>query len=677
MTKKMIIPAILFFIGVILIYSMGGSAVAYAAESDLEFDKTYVLDDLEASAVNGVTFDVDDYPYDKDGDIQLIGFVEYGYSAYQNMQQNYGLYVYLYNPRLLDITDSSCKIQIGVGSGSAEDYNKYFLKSVSKSEGVTTNRFIKMKVLNSEDLLTDLNPGKRVYNVSGIEIATYGSGEIIEYNVSSWYSFSGYSKGYGTDPKAESTLVQQTDELETIEITGLLDRQTVYRDNIGNPSVTSHNQVNGVYFGLDEEYIDEFGLLQRIKAEWYEYRTSPILVVDNQDVYNALYNVRGVDIGSYNSSVPYGVYAGYNDSTYIINTISGPVTGTDRTYNWSYNVQTGSESDVKRYSTSNSSNKLSWVLKGDGDIMHSYVVSESFLKSYKADYENIYKSTLINDGTVTYSSDLFNTDVGVGRKSGYNVYEFDADADAFDFTDYGVDTSTYGGWQKFKAFFGWTPETESVLENQSPIEIIDNERYRELSALLNVDFARQMLIDEFEVDKFKSYCNSELAAGRVVIHFRFACTEYVTRFANVVEQTNVWWNRAVEDTNAFIAEENVFLNFDVLSLTFKNDDGEYRIFPVVNDPIDIISGIVGPEEQPSFEDEAGEWFDELGKKIKEFFEKSLDLMKIIGIVIAVIVVLIVIVLIIKLFTGLGGGSKSTTVVKIDPSMFKDKGKKGK
>lgn len=670
MTKKLIIPAILFFIVVILIYSLGGSALAYAAESDLEFDKTYVLDDLEASAVNGVTFDVDDYPYDKDGDIQLIGFVEYGYSAYQNMQQNYGLYVYLYNPRLLDITDSSCKIQIGVGSGSAEDYNKYFLKSVSKSEGVTTNRFIKMKVLNAEDLLTDLNPGKRVYNVSGIEIATYGSGEIIEYNVSSWYSFSGYSKGYGTDPKAESTLVQQTDELETIEITGLLDRQTVYRDNIGNPSVTSHNQVNGVYFGLDEEYIDEFGLLQRIKAEWYEYRTSPILVLDNQTTYDKFYGSRGVS--RFDSSCTYSVIkstdsrptpSGSTETViyydpYFSNALDGSHTSAGG-YVWYYN---------------NPVDYLGWVIKGDGDIMHSYVVSESVLKAYREEYESDFVSSVVTDGTVRYSSHLFNTDVGEGRKAGYNVYEFDADADAFDFTDYGVDTSTYGGWQKFKAFFGWTPETESVLENQSPIVIIDNEKYLQLSSLSKADFARQMLIDESEVDKFKSYCNSELAAGRVVIHFRFACTKYDARKAHIFYEGAP---SAVELGSAFAAQENVFLNFDVLSLTFKNDDGEYRIFPVVNDPIDIISGIVGPEEQPSFEDEAGDWFDELGKKIKEFFEKSLDLMKIIGIVIAVVVVVIVIVLIIKLFTGLGGGSKSTTVVKIDPSMFKDNTKKRK
>ena len=670
MMKKMIIPVVTLLIAVILIYSMGGSAVAYAAESNLEFDKTYVLDDLEGSAVNGVTFDVDDYPYDKDGDIQLIGFVEYGYSAYQNMQQNYGLYVYLYNPRLLDITDSSCKIQIGVDSGSAEDYNKYFLKSVSKSEGVTTNRFIKMKVLNAEELLPDLDPGKRVYNVSGIEIATYGSGEIIEYNVSSWYSFSGYSKGYGTDPKAESTLVQQTDELETIEITGLLDRQTVYRDNIGNPSVTSHNQVNGVYFGLDKEYIDEFGLLQRIKAEWYEYRTTPILVFDTQATYDKFYASRGVNrfdttctyhvvnstdwaptpTGSVDTIVYYDPY--FSDDADGSHTSSGG-------YVWYFN---------------NPIDYLGWVIKGDGDIMHSYVVPESVLKSYRKEYESDFVSSLVKDGTVSYSSYLFNTDVGEGRKAGYNVYEFDADNDAFDFTDYGIDTSTYKGWQKFKELFGWKPETESVLQDQSPIEIIDNERYWQLSALSNSDFAREMLIDESEVDKFKSYCNSELAAGRVVIHFRFACTEYEARSAHVHYEGA---SGVSEVGNAFAAEENVFLNFDVLSLTFKNDDGEYRIFPVVNDPIDIISGIVGPEEQPSFADEAGDWFDELGKKLKEFFEQFPDLMKIIGIVIAVIVVVIVVALIIRLFSGIGGGSKSTTVVKIDPSMFKDNAKKGK
>ena len=669
MTKKIIIPAIIFVIGAILIYCMGGSAVAYAAESSLEFDKTYVLDDLEGSAVDGVPFNVNDYPYDKNGSVELLGFSEYGYSAYANMQDNFGLYIYLYNPALLDISDSSCKIQIGVGMSNAADYNKYYLKVVSKSTGTETNRFIKMKVLNADQLLPDLDPGKRVYNVSGIEIVTYGSGEIIEYNVSTWYSFSGYSKGYGTDSEGESTLVQHSDELETIEITGLLDRQTVYRDNIGNSSVTSHNQVNGVYFGLDEEYIDEFGLLQRIKAEWYEYRTTPILVLDTQATYDKFYASRS--LSRFDSSCIY----------YVIKSTDWAPTPTGSTLTIVYYDPYFSD-DIDGSHTSfggsvwyydNPVDYLGWVIKGDGDIMHNYVVPDSVLKAYREEYESDFASSLIADGTVLYSSHLFNTDVGEGRKAGYNVYEFDADADAFDFTDYGVDTSTYGGWQEFKALFGWTPETESVLQNQSPIEIIDSEKFRQLSVLSDADFAREMLIDESEVDKFKSYCNTEIAAGRVVIHFRFACTKYDARFAQAYYEGAP---NATEVGNAFVAQENVFLNFDVLSLTFKNDDGAYRIIPVVNDPIDIISGIVGPDKQPTMGEEVGDWWQEFSQKIKDFFLNGWeDIGKIIGIVVAVVVVVFVIWLVIKLFGAIGGGSKSTTVVKIDPSIYRNK--KGK
>ena len=674
MTKKIIIPAIILFIAAILIYCMGGSAVAYAAESSLEFDKTYVLDDLEGSAVDGVTFDVNDYPYDKNGSVELLGFSEYGYSAYANMQDNFGLYIYLYNPALLDISDSSCKIQIGVGMSNAADYNKYYLKVLSRSEGLTTNRFIKMKVLNADQLLSSLDSAERRYYVSGIEILCYGSAGIVEYNVGKQFNFSGFSKGYGLDSSAESTLTQSSSDLESIEITGLLDRQTVYRDNITNSSVTSHNQVNGVYFGLDQDLIKKYGLLQRIKAEWYEYRTSPILVVDNQEVYNALYKYRGVNVGEYNDNIPYGVSAGNYVETFPI--LYGGITY-DKTryiYDLSYNIRLGEYTFVREYNSNSVLNKLPWVIYGE-NIVNNYRVSEESLKAYKTDYENIYSSTLVTDGTVRYSSDLFNTDVGAGRTAGYNVYDFDADADAFDFTDYGIDTSTYSGWEKFKAFFGWTPETEFVLQNKSPIEIIDSEKFRQLSVLSDVDFAREMLIDEYEVDKFKSYCSTEIAAGRVVVHFRFACTEYYTKFANITTDDNTT-RRSVDNTSAFFAEENVFLNFDVISLTFRNDNGAYRIIPVINDPIDIISGIVGPVEPPTMGEEVGDWWQELMEKIKDFFKNGWeDIGKIIGIVVAVVVVVFVIWLVIKLFGAIGGGSKSTTVVKIDPSIYRNK--KGK
>ena len=40
--------------------------IAYAAGSELSYDKTNVMDDLASSTVNGQPFDVKDYPYDED-----------------------------------------------------------------------------------------------------------------------------------------------------------------------------------------------------------------------------------------------------------------------------------------------------------------------------------------------------------------------------------------------------------------------------------------------------------------------------------------------------------------------------------------------------------------------------------------------------------------------------------
>ena len=654
MSKRIALLTILS-ISIFLVCITGSVSVAYA-DSELEFDKTYVLDDLEGSAVDGVPFTVADYPYDKNGDVEILGFAEYGYSAYSNMQENFGLYIYLYNPALLDISDSSCKIQIGVGLSNAADYNKYYLKILSKSTGTEANRFIKMKVVGADKLLSALDPENRRYYVSGIEMITYGSSEIVEYNISQQYCFSGYSKGYGTDLNAESTLVQTSQELDSVEITGLLDRQTVYRDNIGNPNVTSHNQVNGVYFGLDKEYFNKYGFLQKIKAEWYEYRTTPIVVVGDQTVYDAMYKVRGVNIGECDPSLlGYGLYYGQS------------VVGNKMNYQWAYNAPL-----LDREVTYDERlAMLGWIIKGDGNILNNYTVPESVLKNYRAEYENIFQSSLQNYGSGTFSTHLFSTDVGNGRSSGYNLYEFDAQEDAFDFTDYGTDPVTYNGWQKFKEFFGWTPQTESVLQGQSPIFIIDSENITSCFIGNNAEIARRLLIDESEVDKFRSYCNSEIIAGHNVVHFRFACTEYVTKILTAYEHDpdDFFSDGILDDVQAFYAEENVFLNFDVLSLTFKNDDGDYRIFPVINDPIDIISGIVGPTEPPTMGEEVSDWWQEMMEKVKDFFGGAGDeVLRILGILVGIVFVIGVIAIVVKIF-GLFG-SRSKTIVKIEPDYRK-------
>ena len=74
--------------------------VAYASDNNVKFDNTSIFDDLYGSKdEHGNEFDLGNYPKDKDGELRFYTFVEYGYSYYANLDKNYALYAYLYNPQ--------------------------------------------------------------------------------------------------------------------------------------------------------------------------------------------------------------------------------------------------------------------------------------------------------------------------------------------------------------------------------------------------------------------------------------------------------------------------------------------------------------------------------------------------------------------------------------------------
>lgn len=67
------------------------STTAYAAGNGSRFDNTKVLDDLLTSTVNGKPFDIRNYPFDENGEVQVISLIEYCYSYKANQRDNYGL----------------------------------------------------------------------------------------------------------------------------------------------------------------------------------------------------------------------------------------------------------------------------------------------------------------------------------------------------------------------------------------------------------------------------------------------------------------------------------------------------------------------------------------------------------------------------------------------------------
>ena len=302
--KKILLGVIAMLLVLISVFATPMSIVAASISEEsgsLDYSKTNVLDDLRHCTINGKPFNVADFPYDESKDIQVISFVEYCYSYKANQRDNYGLYVYIYNPKGLDLSKSQNfnKIQMAIsydGEGKPNDYYKFPLEFCSRVEnGDYKNLFYKFKVVDKEvngtHFADRVNSNERKYYVSGIELATYLSDNATDYPVGGTYVFTGYAKGYGPDPLASSTLDCDIEFLETISLNV---KHTFYRSMTSALGAGHQNQLDTVYFSVPKKYIDTYGRLQRIKAEWYEYKTKEIVVTSNSDFASEVRKLLGV-----------------------------------------------------------------------------------------------------------------------------------------------------------------------------------------------------------------------------------------------------------------------------------------------------------------------------------------------------------------------------------------------
>ena len=134
-------------------FSVVQPTTAFADEREINFDNTDVLEDLTSSTVNGKPFDIKNYPFDETKPAQIISFVEYCYSYRANKRDNYGLYLYVYNPKGLNLSssDKDNKVQMAVSyneEGRPDNFEKFSLQLCSKVEsGNYKNLFYKFKFL--------------------------------------------------------------------------------------------------------------------------------------------------------------------------------------------------------------------------------------------------------------------------------------------------------------------------------------------------------------------------------------------------------------------------------------------------------------------------------------------------------------------------------------------------
>lgn len=603
--KLRIMTLFLIFVVAFGIVFSAMPSVAYAASaSEINFDSTNVLDDLNSSTVHGEPFDITDYPYDESKQVQVINFVEYCYSYRANQRENYGLYLYVYNPQGLNLsTDSKAnKVQMAVAydnEGNPKAYEKFHLECVSVSDGNYRNLFYKFKVIDREidgkTFAERVNSNERRYDVPGIELMKYGNQTATEYGVNGTYYFTGYAEGYGPDANSQNTLASKVEYLETVELDV---KHTFYRTQTSSKGAGYQNQLDTVYFAVPNRFFERYGRLQRIKAEWYEYKTNDIVVTSNDSFYEKALPYIGVPTGELNQ---YGIPP-YNEEIGIsLGQNAGDGGGGVYGAQWGWNLGEGYLHPACQ--------TLYYLFKVDdiqeydpyADIVSIGGVESNVLYEYIKNYnKTTVKGTLpIKDGTI--SADLFADDIDEYRKldteygkiqKGYSYYDFDADVDLQKLTSWQEGNPSFWenwiNWGLWDAIWGNIPDETS--RTVSPIVTLKAE---DITGT-NSEIADRLLINANDVNAVKSFYYTSTREDKTVVLFRFATSDYYSAEVDIIELGEGFlWSDKMTSGQAYRAWESVFFDFDIIQLTF-NREGVYTVIPVVSSPIDVVDDITPP-----------------------------------------------------------------------------------
>lgn len=565
-----------------------------------EFDNTKVEEDLS-------DLDLSAYPKDKNKAPALIegGFVEYCYTDNVFKKSNYGLYLYVYNP---DQTEYSVRgganvVNMAISydeNGNPNEYSNKALKYLGKSTGEYENLFYKFKLEDVSDIfpiVTDYNKqfNERRYDISGIQLYEKGSSNAKEYGVSYTYRYSGYSKGYDEESEEISTLKCNGEKLETVQ---LKVKHTFYRSQTSALGAGHQNQLDTVYFAVPNRLLAEYGKLQRIKAEWYEYKTKEIVVTSNTDFYNAANPYIGVKIGGEANST--GQYEYDEDIPYSLGINAGDAGGGAYMAKWGWNLGTGyfhpacnvlyylfHVNDISNYDPYADITEIGGVTS---NALYDWI------KNYDKSYEN--GKLPIKDGSI--SADLFEDDIDESRKidnkhgkiqKGYSYYDFDADVDLQTLTSWSdTKPSFWDNWLNFGLGAAFTGGPEEESKTVAPIQILKNE---DISGT-DSEISERLLVNYSDVARLKTFYNKAEAEGNAVVLFRFATSDYYAEAADIIElNKGLLWSDKHTEGQVYIARESVFFDFDIIQLTF-NKNGEQTIIAAVSDPIDIVNAITPP-----------------------------------------------------------------------------------
>ena len=155
------------------------NTVLAAENTENNFDDTAVTDDLSE-------YDLSQFVYDKNGSIQFVTLAEYCFSASALNMENYALYVYIYNPARLAISERQGANTVNMAiaydeDGNPCDYANVPLKLCGIATGDYSKLLYKFRIIDEGGAILrnarthESDNGYRRYDIAGIQLWETGA----------------------------------------------------------------------------------------------------------------------------------------------------------------------------------------------------------------------------------------------------------------------------------------------------------------------------------------------------------------------------------------------------------------------------------------------------------------------------------------------------------------------
>lgn len=562
-----------------------GKVSAQAESTNVSYAQSSVMDDLQGMTINGEPFDIADYAYDETRDVQVLTIAECGYSYKSDKQSEYGLYVYVWNPKGLSFEEDVVRNRLEMRYGDDMVPGKYPLTIMSKCEEQgKENLFYKMRVeLTDEErtaMLYGLNSVARRYDVSGIELLQTGQTTATEYSVATVFTYSGFAAGYGPDGQTESTLSCTRDTSEVLE---LQVHPTYYRPN-GSNGENSYTQdtLMSVYFSVPNEMLGKYDRLTGLECTWVKLFTDWIFVTGNQTIYNAI-------LPFIAENALFGEFKDDNNTPYI--------STDDKALEYGFVGKSIEGENIVSmntpfYEPKEVISRLDYMFYVDGgiDAADQYIletqVLEAWMRNYYADYalpadKDARYISVDGYGYPPYAAELFS----VARGTTTQVL-ISAD-DEFSLTEQKISQN----WWQALWNSGADLEYSKTFDGIEAIHQVTAEEMQKTSDKI----CKELYISPQDVGAFQSFYTVETLKNRTVFLLRYDIGKYeaLEVHQGKVDDSGFVIGLTDTDTNARVFRQDVYLNFDIIYAEFESS-GEKVIMPVVSSPIDIIPDSTPP-----------------------------------------------------------------------------------